>query len=902
MASSFFDKAPPRAGGVTINDPGEVEARAPGKAIASSSRAGELREPNNRFFSVYRLFNNKLQRYSRLSDSVHGGGKLGIDRSSSSRKALPPSAQLVNNHTGPVGPKHCPGLPDRLCVGATPTVSPQPSSLFLRTNWSDSRGVDKAAQEAGDSTVGTPCGGRILVQHFPSSQKGRRAETSDKSQSPQPARKHRAFQDGGYPHGKGPVEARGLACQGGFEGRLLRNPHTPNPLEVSQISSPRENISLCVPTIRSVISPVGIHQNSEASLSPSARDGHASCGLHRRHFDFGGVQGDGPRSCGSLSVSVGVPGLCNQQREISTCSEPDHRISGPDSQLSQHGASSPASKNENDSGGVPEIVEGTSYLGSHLSPSTGEDECNSVCGSPSSSLLSPPANGAIQCVRGERAELRFSSDFAHDMSRGAELVGHPDVQMEREIDSQDRDRLGYRLRRIPEQLGSPLSPPINRRPMVGRGKKDAHQLPGTSGCHSSSQIICKTQIQNFNSAEDRQHHGSSIHKSPGGYSLTGFSRVDKESMDVVPGEEHPHHSSTPPRVAEHNCRCRVPNVEGQVRLETESGHLSQDRSTLGPTGSGPICFSAIYPVPTLLQLAARSICRSNRCIPPDVDTLEGVCHPTLESCGQDIISDSDTTGGCCTHSSSLEITAVVSNPAIDADRLPSVNNNRQSGDVRSGPICDAPTASRMAYLRERYRGQCLSEEATDLMLKSWRTKTNKSYDSLFTKWELWCSERGSDPISGPVTEVANFLAYLFEGGYQYSSINSYRSAISSVHDRIDGATVGQHPLITRLIKGVFHSRPPLPRYTHTWDVQTVLDFLRSLGDNKELSLKHLSWKVTMLLALSHPSRSADLASLDLSRRVYKPDGVCFYPSALSKQSRQGSQIVHFFFPSLADDP
>ena len=95
--------------------------------------------------------------------------------------------------------------------------------------------------------------------------------------------------------------------------------------------------------------------------------------------------------------------------------------------------------------------------------------------------------------------------------------------------------------------------------------------------------------------------------------------------------------------------------------------------------------------------------------------------------------------------------------------FPSVNNNRQSGDVQSGPICDAPTASRMAYLRERYRGQCLSEEATDLMLKSWRTKTNKSYDSLFTKWERWCSERGSDPISGPVTEVANFLAYLFKG-------------------------------------------------------------------------------------------------------------------------------------------
>ena len=116
------------------------------------------------------------------------------------------------------------------------------------------------------------------------------------------------------------------------------------------------------------------------------------------------------------------------------------------------------------------------------------------------------------------------------------------------------------------------------------------------------------------------------------------------------------------------------------------------------------------------------------------------------------------------------------------------------------------------------------------------------------------------------------MAYLYKEGYQYSSINSYQSAISSAHDRIDGITVGQHPLITRLVKGVFHFRPLLPRYTRTWDVQTVLDFLRSLGDNGELSLKHLSWKVTMLLALSCPSKSADLALLDLSQRVYKPDG------------------------------
>ena len=73
------------------------------------------------------------------------------------------------------------------------------------------------------------------------------------------------------------------------------------------------------------------------------------------------------------------------------------------------------------------------------------------------------------------------------------------------------------------------------------------------------------------------------------------------------------------------------------------------------------------------------------------------------------------------------------------------------------------------------------------------------------------------------------------------------------------------------------------------------------GRNHSLLLKHLSWKITMLLALSRPSKSADLSKLDLSRRVYKPDGVCFYPSTLAKQSRSTSQITNFFSPYLPEE-
>ena len=75
-----------------------------------------------------------------------------------------------------------------------------------------------------------------------------------------------------------------------------------------------------------------------------------------------------------------------------------------------------------------------------------------------------------------------------------------------------------------------------------------------------------------------------------------------------------------------------------------------------------------------------------------------------------------------------------------------------------------------------------------------------------------------------MSEVANFLADLYREGYQSSSLNVFRFAISSVHDKVDGVEVGKHTTITCLLKGAFHERPPLPHYSSSWDVNVVLQY------------------------------------------------------------------------------
>ena len=132
-------------------------------------------------------------------------------------------------------------------------------------------------------------------------------------------------------------------------------------------------------------------------------------------------------------------------------------------------------------------------------------------------------------------------------------------------------------------------------------------------------------------------------------------------------------------------------------------------------------------------------------------------------------------------------------------------------------------------------------------------------------------------------------------------MNSYRSAISALHSKVDGYSIGQHPLITRMLKGVFNERPPVAKYSAFWDVGVVLKYLRGLGRNDTLSLRLLTLKSVMLMALTRPARSVDLSKLDIRARTLSEAGVTFKAQHLSKQSRASKPLADFFYPRYPED-
>ena len=77
-------------------------------------------------------------------------------------------------------------------------------------------------------------------------------------------------------------------------------------------------------------------------------------------------------------------------------------------------------------------------------------------------------------------------------------------------------------------------------------------------------------------------------------------------------------------------------------------------------------------------------------------------------------------------------------------------------------------------------------------------------------------------MSAKLRGCANLLAELFEPGLGYNSINTARSAVSAICARCGGMSVGDNPMVSRVMKRVFEARPSKPWYSVVRDVNLVL--------------------------------------------------------------------------------
>ncbi|XP_046737105.1 uncharacterized protein LOC124405884 [Diprion similis] len=158
-------------------------------------------------------------------------------------------------------------------------------------------------------------------------------------------------------------------------------------------------------------------------------------------------------------------------------------------------------------------------------------------------------------------------------------------------------------------------------------------------------------------------------------------------------------------------------------------------------------------------------------------------------------------------------------------------------------------------IRKAFLLQDVPRSAPDTTMASLSQATLKQYERPVSLWWKFCQHTQVSVFSPPRRSVLEFLTICATNLGSYSSLNTYRSAISL----ITMTNVGQDQFVKRFMKGFATQKPPRPKYNETWDPSKVLDHISQFYPNSELSFEKLSEKLVVLLALITAQRVQTLS-------------------------------------------
>lgn len=237
---------------------------------------------------------------------------------------------------------------------------------------------------------------------------------------------------------------------------------------------------------------------------------------------------------------------------------------------------------------------------------------------------------------------------------------------------------------------------------------------------------------------------------------------------------------------------------------------------------------------------------------------------------------------------------LVSSSTVTSSRL----NTATTGAFRESSSIRLSTGNDVwDYIKQQLQAQ-IPEEATKLIIESMRPTTRSQYATYIIQFIAFVKKQLKDC---EYTDLLAFLSKLYhEKRLQYSALNTARSAISTLMDLLKGEPLGQHHLVRRFMKGVFHQRPSIPKHKAIWDPDILLKYLDK--DSNSLTLLDFSRKIATLLTLLSGNRVITIASLYLTDVHFEHNKIVIIPSVLGKTSKPGKAPCSLEFRSFADKP
>ena len=357
--------------------------------------------------------------------------------------------------------------------------------------------------------------------------------------------------------------------------------------------------------------------------------------------------------------------------------------------------------------------------------------------------------------------------------------------------------------------------------------------------------------------------------------------------------------------AEYQGRLGFPKFPRLKRMATISISIPINFCKEGTPTAGPFCIKSV-PSNTILPVVEnRPTPPSSRCIPRKMEKLGAtVCFSHFFNDRKSSIKGQNGGGRCNSNNTKLASTTLLqSGSGIICKRTSASTSVKQHLSKSLGqvqPIVVNKTLRLVAW-KILARACPWKELRQGLQILSQVPGTSFNYESVWRKWVSWCDEREINLHSCHLNFVLDFLAQLFEKKFEYSTINTYRSALSAYHDKVDNQPVGKHPKVCNLMTGVFNRNLLKPRYVFIWDIEQVLTFIRGIPNNTELPDMNINLKLTVLLFLTSTGRCHEICYLNIKFMVKTSSSFKFFFTKVTKSWRKGKPPPCLEFHEYSDD-
>jgi hypothetical protein len=231
-------------------------------------------------------------------------------------------------------------------------------------------------------------------------------------------------------------------------------------------------------------------------------------------------------------------------------------------------------------------------------------------------------------------------------------------------------------------------------------------------------------------------------------------------------------------------------------------------------------------------------------------------------------------------------------------RLPSSNERRphhQPDDRRASSKPGETFSRRLDDFREYWGVNAISDRSFCLIMAGWKQSSEDCYERAWQSFKAFL--RSSSILFHQVSlrNVLDYLTHLYNRKLSWSTIGIHRSAIlMMMAPIINSVRVGDHPLVKRLMSGVFSERPSHRAAPALWDPLKVLSFFQHWPFN--LLLSSLMRKGAFLMAIATAKRPSELVALLCDDNHFRWEGeyIRFVPSCLTKSDRPGHLAPPFY--------